>query len=45
MRQKFQIMYSQEHHEPEKRGKPFKTQGKSMVVMNDQGIFFLFNGA
>lgn len=44
MRQKFKIMYPQDHHEPEKRGKPYRPPAKSMVVMNSAGIFFLFNG-
>ena len=38
-------MYPEDHHEVEKRGKPFHTTGKDMVVMNGSGVFFLFNGA
>jgi hypothetical protein len=37
-------MYPEDHHEPEKRGKPFLVTGKDMIVMNNSGIFFIFNG-
>lgn len=43
MRKKFKIMYPYDHHEPEKRGKPYLPPAKSMVVMNGGGVFFLFN--
>lgn len=42
MRTKFKIMYPKDH--PEKPGQPFLTTGKDMVVMNGQGIFFVYNG-
>lgn len=44
MRKKFKIMYPHDHHEVEKQGKPFLTKKPDMVVMNGQGVFFLFNG-
>ena len=44
MRKKFKIMYPADHHEPDKRGLPYKPPSNSMVVMNNAGIFFLFNG-
>jgi hypothetical protein len=45
MRTKFKIMYPSDHHEIDKRGKPYKPPNNSMVVMNSQGIFFLYVGA
>ena len=45
MRRKFKIMYPNDHPDQDKRGKPYLTKEKDMVVMNKQGIFFLFNGA
>lgn len=44
MRKKFTILYPSDHPEVEKRGTPFKTKGKDMLVMNNGGIFFIFNG-
>ena len=44
MKKKFKIMYPTDHHEPEKRGKPFKPNKDEMVVMNGSGIFFIYNG-
>ena len=44
MRQKFKIYYSKDHADPSKAGTLFKPSGKDMLVMNNQGIFFLFNG-
>jgi hypothetical protein len=44
MRKKFKIMYPSDYVDAEKRGKPYLAKGKDMVVMNGQGIFFLFNG-
>ena len=37
-------MYPEDYHDPEKRGKRFKPDGNEMVVMNDNGIFFIYNG-
>ncbi len=45
MRRKFKIFYPADHPEVEKRGKQYKAKGKDMLVMNNSGIFFLFNGA
>ena len=44
MRKKFKILYPMDHDDVEKRGKAYKTKGKDMIVMNQQGIFFMFNG-
>lgn len=40
---KFKIMYGLDHHEREKAGKPYLPPKDHMVVMNGQGIFFLFS--
>lgn len=44
MRQKFKIMYPEDHPIPEKRGEPYQPPDKCMVVMNGGGVFFLYNG-
>jgi hypothetical protein len=44
MKKKFKIMYPDDYHEPEKRGKPYHPPVNCMVVMNGSGIFFLYNG-
>lgn len=44
MRKKFKILYPSDHPEVDKRGTTFKTKGKDMLVMNNEGIFFIFNG-
>lgn len=44
MKKKFKIMHPSDHHEPEKRGKPYHPPAKCMVVMNGAGVFFLYNG-
>ena len=44
MRKKFTIFYDIHHHDIKKAGTKFKPGEKSMVVMNGQGVFFLFNG-
>lgn len=38
MRKKFKIIYPQDHHEPEKRGKPYKSNNVT-VVMTGGGVF------
>ena len=43
-RVKFKIMYPQDHPDEEKRGLQYKPTGKDMLVMNNKGIFFIFNG-
>ncbi len=40
MRKKFRILYPQDHPNAEKHGKKYKPGKKSMVVMNQSGIFF-----
>lgn len=42
MRKKFKIYYPKDH--PEKPGERYKPSGKSMLVMNSAGIFFIYNG-
>lgn len=44
MRKKFKILYPSDHSDQSKRGQPYKPPSKSMVVMNGDGVFFLFNG-
>lgn len=41
MRKKFKILYPQDYHEVEKRGKPYLPPQNHMVVMNTSGVFFL----
>ena len=41
MKKKFKIMYPKDYYDPDKRGKPYLPSGKSMVVMNGGGVFFL----
>lgn len=45
MKKKFKIMYPNDYHDKELRGKPYKPPAKKMVVMNDSGVFFLYNNA
>lgn len=42
-RKKFKIMYPQDHFDKEKRGKPYHPPQNCMVVMNNGGVFFLYN--
>ena len=44
MRKKFNILYDDRNLDIKKTGTKFKPGEKSMVVMNSQGVFFLFNG-
>ena len=37
-------MYPEDYHDKEKAGKPYHPPSNSMVVMNNQGIFFEFCG-
>jgi hypothetical protein len=43
-RKKFQIMHPSDHPEEDKRGTKYKPSSKSMVVMNADGVFFVYNG-
>ncbi len=45
MKNKFKIMYPQDHYEIEKRGTPYRPPQKCMVVMSGDGVFFLCNWA
>ena len=44
MKRKFKIMYPDDYYDEDKRGKPYKPDPKKMVVMNGQGIFFVYSG-
>lgn len=44
MRRKFKIMYPTDHADPALRGKMYKPPKNCMIVMNSDGIFFLYNG-
>jgi len=44
MRKKFKVFYSKDNPDPSKAGQRYKPTGKDMVVMNNQGVFFVFNG-
>lgn len=43
MRKKFKIMYPNDHHDVNKRGKPYLPPQNKMVVMNSGGVFFLYD--
>lgn len=44
MRKKFEVFYSLDNNDPNKAGKKYKPTGKDMLVMNNAGVFFVFNG-
>ena len=44
MKKKFKIYYPKDHVDQEKAGKEYKGSGKDMLVMNANGVFFVFNG-
>ena len=44
MRKKFEIYYSTDNHDPTLAGKKYKPTGKDMLVMNNAGVFFVYNG-
>jgi hypothetical protein len=45
MRKKFKIFYGENNAKyPERKGQQYKTKGKDMLVMNDSGVFLIFNG-
>ena len=44
MRKKFKIFYSKDNPDEAKAGKQYKPSGKDMLVMNNNGVFFVFNG-
>jgi hypothetical protein len=44
MKKKFKILYPSDYPETEKRGTQYKPKGKDMLVMNSNGVFFLFTG-
>ncbi len=45
MRVKFKIYYSKDNPDTQKAGKQYHPHGKDMLVMNNAGIFFVFNGS
>ena len=44
VRKKFKIFYGGNSKHEQLRGQQYKTKGKDMLVMNDSGVFFIFNG-
>lgn len=44
MRKKFKVYYPKDHTDTEKAGKQYKPSGKDMLVMNSDGVFFVYNG-
>ncbi len=44
MRKRFSIFYSKSNPDLDKAGKRYKPSGKDMLVMNSDGVFFVFNG-
>ena len=44
MRKKFEIYYSTDNHDPTLAGRKYKPSGKDMLVMNNTGVFFVYNG-
>lgn len=44
MRKKFKVYYSKDNPDVEKARKRYKPSGKDMLVMNADGVFFVFNG-
>ena len=44
MRTKFEIYYCKYNKDSTKAGTKYKPSGKNMIVMNNDGVFFLFNG-
>ena len=43
MKKKFDIYYCKNHPDTEKAGKKYKPRDIDMLVMNDQGIFFIYS--
>lgn len=43
-RKKFQIFYPEGHLDPSLAGKQYKPTGNKMLVMNNEGIFFVYHG-
>lgn len=43
-RKKFMIFFPQNHSDITKAGTQYKPTGNDMLVMNNQGIFFIYNG-
>lgn len=43
-RVKFKIMYPEDYHVPEKRGKPYLPGEGNMVVMAGNGVFYQVGG-
>jgi hypothetical protein len=43
MRNKFKIMYPKDYHDPKKAGKPYHPPAGQMLVMNNGGVFFIYD--
>ena len=44
MRKKFEIYYSTDNRDSTLAGRKYKPIGKDMLVMNNAGVFFVYNG-
>lgn len=44
MKKKFKIYYCKYNPDSEKAGNQYKPSGKDMLVMNSDGVFFVYNG-
>lgn len=44
MRKKFEIYYSIDNHNSLLAGQKYEPTGKDMLVMNNTGVFFVYNG-
>ena len=42
MRKKFKIVYAQDHPDEKLRGTRYKPPKNKIVMMSDQGVFFLY---
>ena len=45
MRKKFKILYPADYYDETKRGKKYKPVDGKMIVMNSDGVFFLYDTA
>ncbi len=44
MRKKFKILYPMDYHDESKRGQKYKPKPNEMLVMNNDGVFFIYSG-
>ena len=43
MRKKFKILYPMDYHDESKRGQKYKPDEGKMLVMNSDGVFFIYS--